>query len=103
SFSLSSFLLFPPLSHPSPWQLLLLLADADSPVLRHPSAQLLIPLRIVCPRLWSCCSRPLLLWRPSPLPPCRSSLLLTTTSLPATSRELRGLLAHSTSSSTNSD
>ncbi|CAH7667047.1 hypothetical protein PPACK8108_LOCUS1422 [Phakopsora pachyrhizi] len=65
---LSFFLsfLFPPLSHPSPWQLLLLLADAEPPVLRHPSAQLLIPLRIVCPRLWSLCTGPPLLWRPSP-------------------------------------
>ncbi|CAH7683920.1 hypothetical protein PPACK8108_LOCUS17747 [Phakopsora pachyrhizi] len=65
---LSFFLpfLFPPLSHPSPWQLLLFPADADPPVLMHLSAQLLIPLRIVCPRLWSLCSRPPLLWWPSP-------------------------------------
>ncbi|CAH7677051.1 hypothetical protein PPACK8108_LOCUS12171 [Phakopsora pachyrhizi] len=59
-------LLFPLLSHPIPWQLLLLLANTDPPALRHLSAQLLIPLRIVCPKLWSRCFGPPLLWRPSP-------------------------------------
>ncbi|CAH7674034.1 hypothetical protein PPACK8108_LOCUS8931 [Phakopsora pachyrhizi] len=67
SILLSFFpLLFPLLSHPIPWQLLLLLADADPPALRHLPAQLLIPLRIVCPRLWSRCFGPPLLWQPSP-------------------------------------